>query len=258
MNAAQPTLTGKTILITRSAKQAEAIATKIRERGGEAFFLPCLEVECLPENSLQSVSILENPNVELLFTSRNGVECVASALGGEFTSIIGNRRVAAVGNNTAAALIRHGIQPTLVPQTASQQGLLEAYRERGIPQQLLFFRAEEGNDLLQRSLTKHACEITTLYPYRMKCPESDASKILEKLEHQEIDGLILGSSKTVENYIKRVGTIEAANSPAVVVISPQVAKVAEDAGLSVQAVAKTASFDAMLDALSNYFDNSGA
>jgi len=258
MSAIHSTLAGKTVLITRSAEQAETTAIKIRERGGEALFLPCLEIECLPENSLQSVSILESPHIEVLFTSRNGVECVASALGDKFANIIGDRRVAAVGSKTAAALNRYGIKPELIPQTASQQGLLDAYRESGIPEKLLFFRAEEGNDMLQHSLDKLGCEVTTLYPYRMKCPESDVSKVVEKLKRREIDGLILGSPKTVENYIKRVGSIETANSPALAVISSQVAKAAEDAGLSVQAVAKTASFDAMLDALSNYFNNSGA
>ncbi len=258
MNALNSSLAGKTILITRPVKQAEATAVKIRERGGKALLLPCLEIECLPDNTQQCLPMLENRNMELLFTSRNGVECVASALGREFTAIIGNRRVAAVGGKTATALIQHGIQPALVPQTASQQGLLEAYQKSGIPEQLLFFRAEEGSDLLQQHLEELGCEVTTLYSYRMKCPESDASKIVEKLERGEIDGLLLGSPKTVANYIKRVGTIETANSPAIAVISPQVARAAEDAGLSVQAVAKTASFDAMLDALSNYFNKSGA
>jgi len=258
MNAALLSLAGKRILITRSSDQAEATATEIRRRGGEALFLPCLEVECLAETILQSLPILEDSSVELLFTSRNAVECVASVLGAGFAEIVAGHRISAIGSRTARSLNHYGIQPDLLPQEASQEGLIEAYQNSGLPERLLFFRAEEGKELLQQALSHQGCEVTTLHPYRMNCPDSDISDTVEKLKNREIDGLLLGSPKTVENYIRRIGSIETADTPAIAVISPQVARAAGDAGLNVQAVAKTASFDAMLDALADYFINSGA
>jgi uroporphyrinogen-III synthase len=186
------------------------------------------------------------------------VECVASVLGNGFAEIVANHRISAIGSRTARSLNDHGIQPDLLPQKASQEGLIEAYQNSSLPERLLFFRAEEGKDLLQQALSHHGCEVTTLHPYRMNCPDSDISDTIEKLKNREIDALLLGSPKTVENYIRQIGSIEIADTPAIAVISPQVAQAAVDAGLSVQAVAKTASFDAMLDALADYFINSGA
>ena len=258
MNADRLSLAGKRILITRPRAQAQITATEICRRGGEALFLPCLEVECLPANILQSLPILKGSSLDLLFTSRNAVECVASVLGNDFAEMVANHRVSAIGSKTARSLNHYGIQPDLLPEKASQEGLLEAYQNSSLPKRLLFFRAEKGKDLLQKSLIHQGCEVITLYPYRMNCPDSDISDTVEKLKNREIDALLLGSPKTVENYIKRIGSIEIADTPAIAVISPQVAQVAGDAGLSVQAVAKTASFDAMLDALADYFINSGA
>ncbi|MCF7820827.1 MAG: uroporphyrinogen-III synthase [Mariprofundaceae bacterium] len=251
-------LAGKRILITRSSEQAEATATEIGRRGGKALFLPCLEVECLAENIQQSLPILEDPSVDVLFTSRNAVECVASVLGSNFAEIVGSHRVSAIGNRTAQSLSLYGIKTELLPQKASQEGLIETYQNSGLPERLLFFRAEEGKDLLQKALSHRGCEVITLYPYRMNCPDSDVSSTVEKLKNQQIDALLLGSPKTVENYVRRIGSVEIADTPAIAVISPQVARAAEDAGLSVQVVAKTASFDAMLDALADYFINPGA
>jgi len=258
MNADRLPLADKQILITRSSDQAEATAAEIRRRGGEPLSLPCLEVECLTENILRSLPILEASSLELLFTSRNAVTCVASVLGEDFAKSLGSHRVTAIGSKTAAELNRHGIQPELIPQTASQEGLIEAYQSHGLPKRLLFFRAEEGRDLLQQAMDNLGCKVTMLFAYRMNCPASDASETIKKMDSHQIDAVLLGSPKTVENYIKRIGSIKRADIPAIAVISPQVAKVAEDAGLSVQAVAKTASFDGMLDALADYFIKSGA
>jgi len=258
MNADGLSLTGRSILITRSTDQAEATAMEIRNRGGTPLLLPCLEITCLPENIIRATPLLKDQDTEVLFTSRNGVTCVASVLGSDFTTIIGNHRVTAIGSKTAQALNHHGVQSEQLSHDASQEGLIKAYQERGIPEKLLFFRAEEGNDLLSQSLNSQGCDLTTLFPYRMNCPEADASETVTKIHSHEVDAVLLGSPKTVENYIKRIGNIKTADIPAVAVISPQVAAAAEDAGLSVQAVAKTASFEAMLDALADYFLKSGA
>jgi len=258
MNRDRSSLAGKSILVTRAIDQAQATAAKIRERGGEALFLPCLEIECLAENIQKSLPILEDSGVDVLFTSRNAVACVASVLGADFAEVVGTHRVAAIGSKTARSLNSYGIEPEPLPQQASQEGLIEAYQQRELPERLLFFRAEEGSGLLQQALSSQGCEVITLFAYRMNCPESDTSDTVEKLKNGAIDGVLLGSPKTVENYIQRIGCIETADTPAIAVISPQVAIAAEDAGLSVQAVAKAASFDAMLDALADYFNKSGA
>lgn len=255
-------LAGKKILVTRMENQMGATAAEIIKRGGRALHLPCLEMECLDQNILNSIPLLQNGSAELLFTSRNGVQCVASLLGKEFNTLAKPHKIVAIGKKTADTLNQFGIFPDMLPETASQEGLIAAYKHSGIPKKIIFFRAEEGSDALSNELSSLGCEVITIHAYRMKYPTSDASEMIRLIEQKNVDAVLLGSPKTVENYIKRIGNIETANLPAIAVISPQVSTVAADLGLNVQVTAKTASFDAMLDALADYFEhnfnNSGA
>ncbi len=249
---------GKKILITRAASQAEATASEIEKRGGEPCFLPCMELQCLPQSIQQAIDRPENSRADILFTSRNGVECVVRALGERFGELLSGRRVTAVGDKTARALQQAGITASMIADEASQKGLIKVYRQQGVPQQLLFFRAEEGSDELGQTLISEGCRVVTVSAYRMICPQSDVSDTVRQLQNRDIDAVLLGSARTARNYLQRIGDLDIANTPAVAVISPNVAAAAEALGLNVQAVAKSASFDAMLDALNDYFQHNGA
>ncbi len=258
MSEQHPNLIGKKILNTRAEKQAGVTTAEILKRGGVPLHLACLEMECLHKNIRQSIPLLQDNTAEVLFTSRNGVACVADLFGNDFSNIFKPHKITAIGNKTATTLKQLGVSPEMIPEAASQEGLIDAYQHADIPKKLIFFRAEEGNDALSHALTSQGCEVSTIHAYRMKSPESDASIIIKQMQRHEVDAVLLGSPKTVQNYIQRIGNIEIANIPAVATISHQVATAAKKAGLSVQATAKTASFDAMLDALADYFNKSGA
>ena len=251
-------LAGRGILITRSSDQAELTAEAVRARGATALLLPCLEIERLDDNIRKSLPKLQHGKGSILFTSSNGVHAVAESLGSAFSMLMQSHEIIAVGEKTGDTLRDCGIKVGLEPEDASQAGLIERFKKSGAPENLLFFRAEEGSDALAEALTASGSRVTTIHAYRMQCPDSDASEIIQKMKRSEIDAVLLGSARTVNHYIQRIDSIKTANIPAIAVISQQVAKAAEDAGLSVQAVAKTASFDAMLDALADYFNNSGA
>ncbi len=261
MSETHRSLAGKKILVTRAEDQGELTAAEILRRGGVPLRLPCLEMECLNENIRRSIPLLQirhkQDAAEVLFTSRNGVQCVAAVFGDRFGQLLEPLRVTAIGKKTAATLEQSGISPGLMPETASQEGVIAAYKQTGIPKRLIFFRAEEGSSALSHALTAQGCEVITIHAYRMKCPESDATAIIKQIQQQQIDAVLLGSPKTAQHYLKRIGSIEIADIPAIAVISPQVGTAAENLGLSVQAIAKTASFDAMLDALADYFNKSG-
>lgn len=258
MSQNQHDLAGRTIVVTRTEGQAEQTAEAIRHRGGVPILFPCLELERLDRNIRKAVPLLQEKATSVLFTSGNGVDCVAETLGSAFTLLLKPHKIIAVGERTAAALASHGIDDAIAPETPSQAGLIELFERTGIPERLLFFRAEEGSNAVAEALSAAGCRVKTIYAYRMRMPEGDVEEISAMLKQHKIDGVLLGSAKTTINYIQRIGDPKTAAIPAIAVISPEVAATAEKAGLSVQAVAKSASFDAMLDALSGYFDQQGA
>lgn len=244
-------LCGKRILVTRSIGQAQETAQDIRRRGGIPVLFPCLAVQCLAKEVEGAFAKIKG-DTGVLFTSVNGVECAAGVMGDAFADILAQTAVAAVGEHTAEALRRHGVTPALVPDVASQEGILAAYLQHGLPQKLVFFRAEEGRDLLIDALKARGVRVHVAYSYRSICPQDDASEIIDAIARGNIDAVLLGSAKTARHYLKRIGDIALANRPVIVTISGMVAREAEALGLGVQVVAKQASFSAMLDALEDY------
>lgn len=245
-------LAGKHILVTRAAEQCAAVSQLAARHGAIATHFPCLAVQCLPDNIRKGLSVLPKDGA-ILLSSANGVSCTAQALGNEFASLLAKHQVIAVGKHTAAALAKLGVQIAWAAEEASQEGLIQGFSEHGGPESVCFLRAEEGRDVLQQALQAQGVRVSLIHAYRTICPQDDPSDILQALQRGDIDAVLLGSSRTARHYVQRIGNTRLADRPAVAVISPQVATAAQEAGLSVQAVAKEASFSSMLDALADYF-----
>ena len=244
-------LDGKRILLTRAEHQLESVSQAVREHGAIPICFPCLAIQNQPQPIKQAISQLDNYS-DVVFTSVNGVQSVAATTE-NLNALLQSKRVAAVGIKTADALRHAGVEANIIPGNPSQDGLIQAYLECGLPRRLMFFRAREGRDALIRALENRGVDVLLVPAYKTVCPQADASEIIAALEHADIDAVLLGSSKAARYYIQRIGDIDLAGRPKAVAISKQVAKTARDAGLDVQIVAKTASFDAMLIELAEFY-----
>jgi len=246
-------LAGKHILITRASEQIGSVAKCIRQRGGLPIAFPCLTVTCLAEPVREAVKLLEDNGVQVVFTSANGVHCVAHILGDVFVSTFQSIPVVAIGHRTADALNAAGIQAAWMPEKASQEGLIDAYRQRGLPKSLVFFRAEQGRDVFPAAMQTAGVNVHLIPAYRTVCPNDDANAVIQALKDEAIDAVLLGSARTAQHYMRRIGSKNIANRPVIAVISPQVADAVRALDLDVQAVAKEASFASMLDELEAWF-----
>jgi len=254
---ASTALTGKRILLTRAAQQNIQLEQIVLKRAALPVLFPCLEIQTL-DDSLESGLPLLKECGDVLFTSANAVQSLAELLRPDkrLAEQLDGKRIAAVGAQTAAALVSHGINIDLIPDVASQDGLITAYREAGIPKQgLLFFRAEEGRDRLIKELRQEGVRVALVPAYRTICPEGEASEVVEMLNNNCIDAVLLGSPKAARHYRRMIADIELANRPVIAVISEKLAQAARAEGLNVQVVAKDASFDSILDALAEFFES---
>ncbi|MBL4775821.1 MAG: uroporphyrinogen-III synthase [Mariprofundus sp.] len=240
----------KRVLLTRSEQHLSPLATAVSARGAVPIAFPCLQVEVLAAAIGQATGTYS----DVVFSSSNGVHAVASQV--DLAALCRDKRVAAVGKKTAATLQAYGMDVDIVPDIASQDGLIAAYAQHGLPQSLLFFRAEQGRDRLVKALQSQAVQVRLVLAYRTVCPSVGATDVINSLRHDDIDAVLLGSAKTARFYIQRIGSIRLADRPVLVVISEALGEAVREMGLSVQVVAKQASFEAMLDALAEYFDSS--
>ena len=251
-------LKGKHILLTRTVHQNEELDELVRSYGAEPELFPCLEMEPMPDETMSGLSMLDDCS-DVVFSSSNAIHILAGLLDKEnlnLATVLKDKRIAVVGNKTAKALKQYDVHIDLVPRTSSQDGLIEAYLQRGLPRStLMFFRADEGREALARALTSRGVKVVMVPVYRMGLPKTDSRQIISSMAAGYIDAVLLGSAKAAHNYLRRIDDKALANQPVIVVISKKLAKAAGNLGLDVQVVAKDASFESMLDGLAEYFES---
>jgi uroporphyrinogen III methyltransferase/synthase len=127
------------VVLTRAAGGNDELAARL---SGDAEAVEC---------PLVRIERLDGPRVPtdrydwLVLTSGHGVEALF-ARGFEG----GLPPVAAIGPGTAGALGRHGVEPALVPEVSTQEGLVAAFPES--PGRVLFAGAEGARDVIAREL----------------------------------------------------------------------------------------------------------
>ena len=205
------------VVVTRPEAEAEPLAAELEALGHEVVRCPLIRVEPLGDEPLD-VSGYD----WVVVTSANGAAELARRL------VAPPRRLAAIGPATAAALRAHGLAPDLVPRVASQEGLLAELP----PGRVLLAAAEGARRLL---VDERGADFLPLYRTIELAPEAPP------------DGEVaLLASPSAARALAATG----ARLP-VVVIGPQTAAAAREAGLDIVAEARTHDAGGLLAALAS-------
>jgi uroporphyrinogen III methyltransferase / synthase len=198
------------IVVTRADAQADELARGIEELGHEAVRCPLIRVEPLGDEPIDLA-----PYDWVVVTSPNGAGELARRL------VSPPAKLAAIGPGTAEELRRRGLEPDLVPQVSTQEGLLA---ELPGDARILLAAAEGARRLLPGEFLPlyRTVELTRDAP-----PEGDLA--------------ILMSPSAARAYARVRG------SAPVIAIGPQTAAEAEAQGLTLRSVAKSHDLDGILD-----------
>lgn len=171
-------LSGLTLLNTRPALQAEALALRIEQAGGCCVNIPGVEILPLMVDESQ---IKQWASADLwLFMSQYAVMYGWPLLKSFSASAIG-----AVGKETAVALIKQGASVTYVSQgNASSEALLAELTT--LPQKITIFRGTSGRSFLDDALKKHGVIIQDALLYERVLPRWTQEQ-LQLLENPEIN-----------------------------------------------------------------------
>jgi uroporphyrinogen III methyltransferase/synthase len=204
------------IVVTRPREQAAPLVARLEELGHDVVECPLIEIEPLDDGAVDT-----SPYDWVIVTSPNGAELFSSRRSGALP------KVAAIGPGTAEALRAHGIEPELVPEVSTQEGLLdELPRPIG---RVLFVGAEGSRRTLIDVL--HA-DFRPLYRTRLLRPEPP-----------EGDLVVLASGSAARSFAE-LGT----EIPAVS-IGPQTTRAAQAAGVKIVAEARTHDLDGLVAAV---------
>lgn len=198
-------LTNKTVLITRP--NGNELANILLALGANVCLHPVVEFAD-PSNWDQVDSAIEDLDYFswIAFVSANGVErflARVSQLGA-----IGKLRqieIAAIGQQTARRLNRHGFSVQLIPSRYDSHGLIQSFLERPVAGPILLVRGDRGSDVMANGLTNAKIPFQEIVAYRSIDVVEPDPLVLAKLGRNEIDWITVTSSAIAESTIKSFG-----------------------------------------------------
>jgi uroporphyrinogen-III synthase len=199
-----------------------------RASGGNEGLAALLDGFDVVECPLIAIERIDGPPLRLagydwlVLTSRHGVDALHARLDGSLP------KVAVVGPGTAEALRAHGIEPDLVAEISTQEGLVAAFPPE--PGRVLFAGADDARDVLVREL---GAEFVSLYHTVALRPEP----------FPDADLVVLASASAARAFAALV------ISAPVVSIGPVTSAAAREAGLDVVAEAETHDVEGLAEAV---------
>jgi uroporphyrinogen III methyltransferase/synthase len=253
-------LFGWRVLVPRTKEQAASVSERLRSYGAVPQVVPTIAVEPprAPQQMERAIKGLVTGRYQwIAFTSANAVRAVREKLEeyGLDARAFAGIKVAAVGEQTAAALGEFGIKPDLVPEDEqSSEGLAAAwppYDDVLDPiNRVLLPRADIATETLVARLTELGWETEDVTAYRTVRAAPPPAPIREAIKGGGFDAVLFTSSSTVRNLIGIAGKPHAVT--AVAVIGPQTAQTAAEYGLRVDVTAPRPSATALVDALAEH------
>ncbi|MGW2088372.1 uroporphyrinogen-III synthase [Streptomyces sp. NPDC001880] len=253
-------LFGWKVLVPRTKEQAASLSDQLRSYGAVPHEVPTIAVEPprTPQQMERAVKGLVTGRYEwIAFTSVNAVKAVREKFEeyGLDARAFAGIKVAAVGEQTAAALVDFGVKPDLVPSgEQSAAGLLEdwpPYDPVFDPIDRVFLpRADIATETLVAGLIELGWEVDDVTAYRTVRASPPPSDTREAIKGGGFDAVLFTSSSTVRNLVGIAGKPH--NVTVIACIGPATAKTAEEHGLRVDVLSPEPSVHKLAEALAEF------
>ncbi|EAT14346.1 uroporphyrinogen-III synthase [Desulfuromonas acetoxidans] len=256
-------LTGKRILVTRAAHQAQSFVRLLEAQGATAITCPLIEIVAPAswQRLDEALARLQDYD-DLILTSVNAVDMVFSRLGKGVVpqTALDGVRLVCVGPKTAKSLQHYGYQPDLQPDEYRAEAVVAALTAEGVRgRKVLYPRAELARDLIPSSLTQAGAEVDDPIAYRTLPAKGSALQIRGLLDDKAVDVVTFSSSSSVDNFVDLLGDDVTLLTRHVVLasIGPLTTATAVKHGLAIEVEPAEYTLDGLVQALIDYFNPSG-
>ncbi len=180
---AEKTLENVTILVTRPEHQARPFFEMIRQAGGGAIRFPVIEIREIGLSE-ESKGLLQQNVGCVIFISGNAVRLGVPAINAVNPEWLGQTRIIAIGNATAARLKERGIEPGLVPPSpCNSEALLAMPEMRDIAgRQYTIVKGRGGRDYLREQLRHRGGKVNEIDIYVRVKPKTCNTPLSELMK----------------------------------------------------------------------------
>jgi len=240
-------LRGRMVVITRPAGTAAALVRRVRAAGGVPLLLPGLALRRVTDEAAVREDLQAALADDVLIFNSPAAVRAAAALASLRTSAT----VLAVGQGTARALRRHGVQAPLAPARQDSQGVLDHPALQVLRgRRIALIGAAGGRGVLRDELRARGAQLRELHVYQRVAPRLDRRHV-EALLHLGVSALVLlSSAEALQNLCRILPPAALARlfATTAVVSSERLASAARDAGFARIALATSALSADLLDA----------
>jgi len=253
----RPPLSGRRILVTRSADQAPVMAEKLAALGAEPVLCPTIAI--VPPGSYAELDAAIGQLAAtdyLVLTSVNAVEAFFTRLAaaGSGPRALAGTTVVTVGPKTAEALAAHGAHADRIPADYQAEGVVALLGSEVAGKRVLYPRAALARDLIVNELTAAGATVIAPVAYASAVP-AEAAAIAHAALAEGLDLLTFTAASTVRNFAALLTGKELAfaRTVPVAVIGQQTAIAARDLGFTVAVEPAEATLEAMVAAIVAHF-----
>lgn len=190
-------------LVTRPQPQAQSLAEAIRAADGQAWVMPMLAINPLPETQAIKDCLLMLDRFDLVIvTSRPAARLGMDLIDRYWPQLPLHLRWFAIGSGTAGELERFDIQVQHSSTGTDSEALLDMLGAvRG--QRILVIKGTGGRQLLGEQLTEQGASVEKIEVYQRSRPayefSSHINAVLKELESHAINVILCGSGETLNN-----------------------------------------------------------
>lgn len=250
-------LSGKTILITRAAEQASALAGPLSNLGARPLLCPTIEIVPPPSYAELDAALADLTRFDyLILTSVNAVSAFFDRLHsrGLAPEALANLKIVAIGPKTAEAIIAERVEADLIPSDYRAEGIVALLKKQIVGKRLLYPKAALARDLIPTELTAAGATVIAPVAYT-SAPPADVAEKLEQALADRLDLLTFTASSTVENFVALLDAEKLALVKQIPVasIGPLTSKTARRLGFKVVIEPEKSTLDALIEAIEKYF-----
>jgi uroporphyrinogen-III synthase len=200
-------LTGRHVVVTRPAAQAQPFCAMLESAGARVTRFPVIEIQG-PNDPGQLAAVLgalEALDIAV-FVSANAVQRVLPAVRalGPWPARL---KIAAIGARTARELEAHGCRPDIVPESCfDSEALLDERALRDVQgRRVVIFRGDGGREHLAEALRSRGAEVIYAEAYRRAVPALDPAPLRRQLEAGAVDAVTVTSGESLRNLLTMIG-----------------------------------------------------